>query len=366
LSVSAPSLPDGRDCAPEEKGPRMTDLATADAAPPTTWEQHRVELTAYCYRMLGSSADAEDAVQDTMVRAWRSFDRFEGRSSVRSWLYKIATNVCLTMLDGRKRRARPMDFGPAGSADAPVKEPTNEISWLEPIPDARVFPAEVDPAELAVSRESVRLAFVAALQHLPARQRAVLILREVLQWKASEVAELLGTTVASVNSALQRARATLAENNLDQSVPVDEMDDDHRALLSRYAEAFERYDIGTLVTLLHEDATLNMPPYELWLQGPEEISTWWTGHGAGCAGSRLVPLAANGLPGFGQYRRDPEGDGYYAWAVQVLEFFQGRVRGYTSFLDVDTLFPMFGLPLRLDAAGEPVPAEPAPTAAVPR
>jgi RNA polymerase sigma-70 factor (ECF subfamily) len=306
--------------------------------------------------MLGSSADAEDAVQDTMVRAWRSFDRFEGRSSVRSWLYKIATNVCLTMLDGRKRRARPMDFGPAGSADAPVKEPTNEISWLEPIPDARVLPTEADPAELAVSRESVRLAFVAALQHLPARQRAVLILREVLQWKASEVAELLGTTVASVNSALQRARATLAEHNLDRSAAVDEMDDEHRALLSRYAEAFERYDISALVSLLHEDAILNMPPYDLWLQGPEEISTWFTGHGAGCAGSRLVPLAANGQPAFGQYRRDPDEDGYYAWAVQVLEFLQGRISGYSSFLDVETLFPMFGLPLRLDAAGEPVPA----------
>jgi RNA polymerase sigma-70 factor (ECF subfamily) len=332
----------------------MSELATEDPAPPTTWEQHRVELTAYCYRMLGSSADAEDAVQDTMVRAWRSFDRFEGRSSVRSWLYKIATNVCLTMLDGRKRRARPMDFGQAGSAEAPLDPPTTEISWLEPIPDARVLPTAADPAELAVSRESVRLAFVAALQHLPARQRAVLILREVLQWKASEVAELLGTTVASVNSALQRARATLAENNLDSPAPVDEMDEDHRALLSRYAEAFERYDIAELVTLLHDDAILNMPPFTLWLQGPHEISTFWTGHGIGCAGSRLVPLEANGQPSFGQYRRDPDGDGYFGWAVQVLEIDQGRIRGYTSFLDVETLFPMFGLPLRLDAEGEPV------------
>jgi RNA polymerase sigma-70 factor (ECF subfamily) len=182
----------------------------------------------------------------------------------------------------------------------------------------------------------------------------VLILREVLQWKASEVAELLGTTVASVNSALQRARATLAENDLDRPQPVDEMDDDHRALLSRYAEAFERYDIAELVTLLHDDAILNMPPFTLWLQGPHEISTFWTGHGADCAGSRLVPLAANGLPAFGQYRRDPDGDGYYAWAVQVLEIEQRRIRSYTSFLDVETLFPMFGLPLRLDAEGEPV------------
>jgi RNA polymerase sigma-70 factor, ECF subfamily len=332
----------------------MTDLATADASPPTTWEKHRVELTAYCYRMLGSSADAEDAVQDTMVRAWRSFDRFEGRSSVRSWLYKIATNVCLTMLEGRQRRARPMDFGSAGSADGPVPEPRPEVSWLEPIPDARVLPQVADPAELAVSKESVRLAFVAALQHLPARQRAVLILREVLQWKAAEVAELLGTTVASVNSALQRARATLGENDLGSPAPVDEMDPDHQDLLARYAEAFERYDIGALVTLLHQDATLNMPPYDLWLQGVEQIQKWFTGHGAACEGSRLVPLAANGRPAFGQWRRKPDGTGHYAWAVQVLEISDGLISGYTSFLDVDTLFPMFGLPLELDREGEPV------------
>ena len=331
----------------------MTDLATADAAPPVTWEEHRTELTAYCYRMLGSSADAEDAVQDTMVRAWRSFDRFEGRSSVRSWLYKIATNVCLTMLDGRQRRARPMDFGPAGSADAPVPAPQPEISWLEPIPDARVLPTTADPAELAVSKESVRLAFVAALQHLPARQRAVLILREVLQWKASEVAELLGTTVASVNSALQRARATLAEHDRDSPVP-DAMDADHKELLTRYAEAFERYDVTALVALLHQDATLNMPPFALWLQGVEQIQKWWVGPGAHCRGSRIVPLAANGMPAFGQWRPNADGGGYHAWAVQVLEISDGRISGYTSFLDVETLFPMFGLPLALDAEGEPI------------
>ena len=331
----------------------MSDLATATAAPPTTWEEYRTELTAYCYRMLGSSADAEDAVQDTMVRAWRAFDRFEGRSSVRSWLYKIATNVCLTMLDGRQRRARPMDFGPAGSADGPVPETRPEIAWLEPIPDARVLPTAADPAELAVSKESVRLAFVAALQHLPARQRAVLILREVLQWKAAEVAELLGTTVASVNSALQRARATLAENDLDSPSPGD-MDADHQELLTRYAEAFERYDVNALVTLLHEDAILNMPPYDLWLQGAGEIQKWFVGPGAECEGSRLVPLAANGMPGFGHWRRNPDGSGYHAWAVQVLEITDGLISGYTSFLDVDTLFPMFGLPLKLDADGNPL------------
>jgi RNA polymerase sigma-70 factor (ECF subfamily) len=246
-----------------------------------------------------------------------------------------------------------MDFGTAGSADAPVPEPRPEVSWLEPIPDARVLPTAADPAELAVSKESVRLAFVAALQHLPARQRAVLILREVLQWKASEVAELLGTTVASVNSALQRARATLSENDLDAPAP-DDMDADHRELLTRYAEAFERYDVGALVTLLHQDAILNMPPYDLWLQGVEEIQKWFVGPGAGCEGSRMVPLAANGMPAFGQWRRNPDGSGYHAWAVQVLEISDGLISGYTSFLDVETLFPMFGLPLTLDAEGEPI------------
>jgi RNA polymerase sigma-70 factor, ECF subfamily len=330
---------------------------TADA-PSGTWEQHRVELTGYCYRMLGSSADAEDAVQDTMVRAWRSYDKFEGRSSVRSWLYKIATNVCLTMLDSRKRRATPMDFGTAGSADAPAPAPRPEVSWLEPIPDARVLPTVADPAELAVARESVRLAFVAALQHLPARQRAVLILREVLQWKASEVAELLGTTVASVNSALQRARATLAEQ--EQVQPANgaalggDLDADHQELLTRYAEAFERYDVGALVTLLHEDAILNMPPFDLWLQGIEDIQKWWVGPGAPCRGSKLQPLTANGMEGFAQWRPNPEGDGYHAWAVQVLAIRDDRIVGYTAFLDVETLFPMWDLPLYLDREGVPI------------
>jgi RNA polymerase sigma-70 factor (ECF subfamily) len=295
-------------------------------------------------------------VQDTMVRAWRSFDRFEGRSSVRSWLYKIATNVCLTMLEGRQRRATPMDFGTAGSADPPYPVPKPEISWLEPIPDARVLPTASDPAELAVSRESVRLAFVAALQHLPARQRAVLILREVLQWKAAEVAELLGTTVASVNSALQRARATLAEQHVDEPEPAAELDAAHEALLARYSEAFERYDVGALVHLLHEDAILNMPPYDLWLQGPEEIQKWWIGPGAPCRGSKMQRVAANGMAAFAQWRPHPDGDGYYAWAVQVLEIRDNLIIGYTAFLDVDTLFPMWNLPLHLDREGEPIAA----------
>jgi RNA polymerase sigma-70 factor, ECF subfamily len=336
-------------------------MTVAADAPPGTWEQHRVELTAYCYRMLGSSADAEDAVQDTMVRAWRSYDKFEGRSSVRSWLYKIATNVCLTMLDSRQRRATPMDFGTAWTADTgPVPTQKPEISWLEPIPDARVLPTASDPAELAVAKESVRLAFVAALQHLPARQRAVLILREVLQWKASEVAELLGTTVASVNSALQRARATLSEQELAQPAPggdtTSELDPDHQALLARYAEAFERYDVGALVHLLHEDAILNMPPFDLWLQGVEEIQKWWVGPGAPCRGSKLQALSANGMPAFAQWRPRPEGDGYYAWALQVLDIKDDRIVGQTAFLDVDILFPMWDMPLSLDREGQPIPA----------
>ncbi|HZG92014.1 MAG TPA: sigma-70 family RNA polymerase sigma factor [Pseudonocardia sp.] len=337
----------------------MTELATVGdtAVPPTgedaPWEQYRRELRAYCYRMLGSSADAEDAVQDTMVRAWKGFDRFEGRSALRSWLYRIATNVCLTMLEGRNRRARPMDMGPVGSATADLKPPLTETTWVEPVPDERVLPTGGDPADVAVSRESIRLAFVAALQHLPPRQRAVLILREVLQWRAAEVAELLDTTVASVNSALQRARATLADQDLDERAPAAEMDQAHTDLLERYADAFQRYDMTALVALLHEDVVMSMPPYDLWLRGTESFTAWMTGKGCECEGSRLVPISANGRPGFGQYRRHPEG-GYLAWAVQVLEISDGRVAELTSFLDTATLFPMFGLPIRLDEDGAPV------------
>ncbi len=347
--------------APSDEGVfGMTGLAAAGEAAPADgreeeprWEQYRVELTGYCYRMLGSAADAEDAVQDTLVRAWRSYDKFEGRSAVRSWLYRIATNVCLTMLDGRNRRARPMDFGPASTASDPLGPKLPESTWLTPIPDVMVLPGGGDPADTAVSRESVRLAFVAALQHLPARQRAVLILREVLQWKAAEVAELLETSVASVNSALQRARATLAENPDAVTAPVDEMDEEHQQLLARYADAFERYDIAELVTLLHDDAVLSMPPYELWLRGPDDIVKWWTGPGAKCEGSRLIALLANGLPAYAQYRPDPEG-GYTGWALQVLEISGGKITFFNSFLDTEALFPLFGLPQRLDAEGRPV------------
>jgi len=326
-------------------------------------EAYRGELLGYCYRMLGSAFEAEDAVQETMVRAWRGLDRFEGRASLRSWLYRIATNVCLTMLDGARRRARPMDLGPAGGARSVPGEPLPEDRWVGPVPDALL--AAGDPAEVAVARESIRLAFVAALQHLPARQRAVLILRDVLAWSAAEVAELLDTSIASVNSALQRARATLAEADLggDTLRPDDA---DQSELLERYVSAFERYDIAALTSLLHEDVTLNMPPLPLWLRGHADIRDWMLGTGSGCRGSRLVPTVANGMPAFGQYR--PTGP----WSLIVLEISDGRIRAITHFLDVARLFPLFGLPMRFAgrtarpgsprsdrSTGEGGPAEPA-------
>jgi RNA polymerase sigma-70 factor (ECF subfamily) len=257
-------------------------------------EQHRRELTGYCHRMLGSSFEAEDAVQETLVRAWRGYDRFEGRAALRSWLYRIATNVCLDMLNRSRRRARPMDLSSPGMAVSPLPAALSETRWILPAPDGRVLPEDGDPAELAVTRETVRLAFVAALQHLAPRQRAVLILREVLVWKASEVAELLGTTVASVNSALQRARATLAASELRATDPVRPMDDEQRTLLARYVDAFERYDLDSLTALLHEDATLSMRSYGLWMRGPATTCTWMLGTGIGCRGWRLVPVVADG------------------------------------------------------------------------
>jgi RNA polymerase sigma-70 factor, ECF subfamily len=306
-------------------------------------EQHRSELTAYSYRMLGSPFEAEDAVQETMIRAWRAYDRFEGRAALRSWLYRIATNVCLDMLNGRERRARPMDLGPAGE---PIVENlrTPDVPWLQPVPDALV----ADPAELAVERETIKLAFVAALQHLPPRQRAVLILREVLRWQASEVAELLDTSVASVNSALQRARETMSAASTEKASPA-ALSADDRSMLERYVEAFQAYDVEALTALIQEDASQSMPPFDLWLRGRDDILTWWFGPGIGCRGSRVIPVGtANGSPAFGQYKPSPDG-GYEPWALQVLELENGRVREFSFFLDTDTLFPLFGLPPRLDA-----------------
>jgi RNA polymerase sigma-70 factor (ECF subfamily) len=328
----------------------QTGPATA-ARPPadldSQLERYRRELTAYCYRMLGSAFEAEDAVQETLLRAWRNFDRFEGRAALRSWLYRIATNVCLNMLSASQRRARPMDLGPASTAEATLGPELPEATWIEPVPDSRVLPAGGDPADVAVARESVRLAFVAALQRLPPRQRAVLILREVLHWKASEVAELLDTTVASVNSALQRARATLDGPDGPAKTPLQPLDDEQRALLARYVDAFERYDMDSLTSLLHEDATWSMPPYELWLQTHRDIRHWCLGPGIGCRGSRLIPTMANGAPAFGQYKPDPAG-GLQPWSLQVLEVSAGRIGGIVFFLDTAKFFPMFGLPPHLD------------------
>ncbi len=322
----------------------------------TTLERYRVELTGYCYRMLGSSFEAEDAVQDTMIRAWRSYDKFEGRSSLRSWLYRIATNVCLDMLTAGNKRARPMDLTESTPLAQAALVPRPDSTWLEPMPDSRVLPTPADPAEAAVAKESVRLAFMAALQQLPARQRAVLILREVLAWKASEVAELLGTSVASVNSALQRARATLAERRqpgADASVS-DRLDGEQQKLLERYVAAFEGYDMSALTALLHEDAVMTMPPFDLWLTGAEDITGFMTTLGAPCAGSRLVPVEVNGLPGFAQYKPDPEAGGFTSWAVQVLEVSDGRITGFHCFLDTERWFPLFGLPLHLEAEADEV------------
>jgi len=311
-------------------------------------EQHRVELTAYAYRMLGSAFEAEDAVQETLLRAWRSFDRFEGRAALRSWLYRIATNVCLDMLNGKERRARPMDLAPAKTAETPLGDALPEATWILPIPDGRLLPEGGDPAELAVSRETIRLAFVAALQHLPPRQRAVLILREVLRWKATEVAELLDATVASVNSALQRARSTLAASDVTGTDPAPAMDDAQRALLARYVDAFERYDLDSLTSLLREDATWSMPPYELWLRSHNDIRRWCLGPGIACRGSRLIPVTANGSPAFGQYKPGGPGGSLEPWSLQVLEVSAGQITGISFFLDTASLFPLFGLPPRLE------------------
>ena len=306
-------------------------------------EQYRVELTAYCYRMLGS-VDAEDAVQETFIRAWRAHDSFEGRSALRSWLYRIATNVCFDMLESRKRRARPMDLGPAGE---PIVENlrTPDQLWIEPMPDSLVV-AGGDPAEIVGARESVRLAFVAALQQLPPRQRAVLILCEVLRWKAAEVAELLETSVASVTSALQRARATLEASDATPSTTAPSVDSADAELLGRYVAAFEQYDMEALTALIQEDATQSMPPFDLWLAGRDDILSWWVGPGNGCRGSRVIPVeSANGAPAFGQYKPADSGEGYEPWALQVLEIENGRIVELTFFLDVETQFPRFGLPL---------------------
>jgi RNA polymerase sigma-70 factor, ECF subfamily len=324
--------------------PAVRDSRTATSAPAELergFEELRPELTGYAYRMLGSPFEAEDAVQETFIRAWRAYEGFEGRSSLRSWLYRIATNVCLDMLSGRERRARPMDLGPS---QEPIEANLNtmpEATWIQPAPD---------PAVVTEEHETTRLAIIAALQHLPARQRAVLILCEVLRWRASEVAELLETSVASVNSALQRARATLEASDLSLTEAPRSVDEADEELLARYVEAFERYDMDALTALIHEDAIQSMPPFNMWLSGRDDIFTWWWGPGIGCEGSRVIPtVAANGSPAFGQYKPSETGSGFDPWALQVLEVEDGKIVELTFFLDTETLFPLFGLPARLDA-----------------
>ncbi len=310
-------------------------------------EEQRRGLTGYCYRMLGSPFEAEDAVQETLLRAWRAYEQFEGRAALRSWLYRIATNVCIDMLKGRQRRALPMDFGPAQEPIEANLNMRSEVTWIQPIPDSALA-AEADPADVAVAHETIRLAFVAALQHLPPRQRAVLILCEVLRWHASEVAQLLDTTVASVNSALQRARATLEAGGLSPDDTTPPTDEAQRELLARYVQAFESYDLDALTSLIQSDARQSMPPYDMWLSGRKDILTWWYGPGIGCRGSRLVPtLASNGTVAFGQYKPSESGTGFDPWALQVLEFKDGGIAEFTFFLDTERLFPLYGLPARL-------------------
>jgi RNA polymerase sigma-70 factor (ECF subfamily) len=300
--------------------------------------------------MLASPFEAEDAVQETFLRAWKAYDNFEGRAALRSWLYRIATNVCMDMLGSRQRRARPMDLGPASEPIVENLHTLPETTWIEPMPDT-VVAEDGDPAEVTVARETIRLAFVAALQHLPARQRAVLILCEVLRWKAKEVSDLLDMSVASVNSALQRARATLESAGASSMATASTVAEPDRELLQRYVAAFEAYDIEALTDLIREDAHQSMPPFDLWLRGREDIFRWWWGPGIGCQGSRVIPAPrANGSVAFGQYKPSESGSGHDPWALQVVEFDeQGQVVEITFFLDTERVFPLFGLPPRLEA-----------------
>jgi RNA polymerase sigma-70 factor (ECF subfamily) len=308
-------------------------------------EAHRPAITGHCYRMLGSFFDAEDATQEAMIRAWRGFERFDGRASLKNWLYRIATNVCLDEIHNKGRRARPIEegapFSGMPSVEELVQRPAN--FWIEPISDARALPSDADPSERAMLKQSIRLAFVAALQKLAPKQRAALLLMDVLGFSAAEAAETLETSVASVNSALQRARAALSDRN---PVPPDDLSQPQKEMLNRYVAAFESYDIAALTGLMREDATISMPPYALWFQGHEPIRNWMLGPGCGCRGSRLLPVAACGSPAFAQYRPNPEG-GHKAWALIVLELLEDQIAAVNSFLDVESLFPRFDLPLLL-------------------
>jgi RNA polymerase sigma-70 factor (ECF subfamily) len=296
-----------------------------------TLEPFRIELTGYCYRMLGSGFEAEDATQETLVRAWKAFDSFdEQRASLRTWLYRIATNICIDMLRSSQRRALSIDLGPSGGE---IGAPLHERVFVQPVPDHKVL-----PEDQAIRKETIRLAFVAALQHLPPKQRAVLILRDVLAWKADEVATLLDISVASANSALQRARATL--RTVDPGEPLNPADPKQKSLLSRYCEAFERHDVRTLVALLHEDATMSMPPYRWWLRGRAHIARALQAPNAACDGAWLVPVKANASPAYWQMRPGMD----KPFGLVFLDVRAGLVTGNTTFLNVDELLPLFGAP----------------------
>jgi RNA polymerase sigma-70 factor, ECF subfamily len=315
-------------------------VSAVAAIPAEDLEQYRRELTGYSYRMLGSVHEAEDAVQETMLRAWKALARFEDRAGLRPWLYRIATNVCLDMLKSRSRRALPMAVAPVGTSESRLIDRRPEETWIGPAPDTLTLTFVGDPAEYAVSRESVRLAFIAALQDLAPRQRAVLILRDVLRWRAAEVATLLDTSADAVNSALRRARSALEGSDRD-SAPSEPFVDD-RKLLAAYIDAFERHDVEALVDLLREDAIIEMPPFDLWLRGRDDIRAWLIAVDA-MADHTLVPVNANGSPAVAVYRPEATGGEPTAFAIHVLDVVDGRIGAIHSFID-PTLFNAFGLP----------------------
>lgn len=318
----------------QDPGTATAELADFD----TLTARYQRELLAHCYRMSGSVHEAEDLVQETLLRAWKASADFQGRSSVRTWLYRIATNVCLTNLEGRPRRPLPTGLGAPDQPAGTALEQDLEVTWLEPVPDAAVVVTE---------RDSIRLAFVAALQHLPARQRAVLVLRDVLRWSAAEVAEALDTTTAAVNSALQRAHAQLAERGLTEDTVQPDLTPAQRQLLDQYVEAFWRKDVDTIVSLLTAEAVWEMPPFTSWFRGRESIA-WLIGNE--CPGGSfdmpMLPTSANGQPAFGLYMRTPGGAGFVPFQLQVLEFDGDAVRHVAAFFD-PSLFEVFGLPMHL-------------------
>jgi len=324
-------------------------------------DPYRRELLAHCYRMLGSVYDAEDLVQETYVRAWRSYEKFEGRSSMRTWLHRIATNACLNALETRTRRPLPIGLGAPNSDPADVLVEKQEVPWLEPMPDALI---SADPASVVAGRESIRLAVIAAMQFLPPRQRAVLILRDVLQWPAAEVAEIMQMTTVSVNSALQRARAQLQEATPDADELAEPDDAGTRRLLDRFVTAFEAKDVAAMVDIFTTDAVWEMPPFTGWYQGPEDIArlidTRCPARGPG--DMRLVPTRANGQYAFGLYMRD--GDVYQPFSLPVLTLAPDGVSHVSSFFDL-RLFETFGLPASLPVVPLPVvplPVVPSPAA----